>query len=83
MYLVLKAIRKYVGGKSEVGIIAGVGFTLSYAFGWWPNDYEMLKGIWAVIGALTGVAFAGRIENQAGVINALKSLFTSLKKKKK
>ena len=43
----------------------------------------MLKGIWAVIGALTGVAFAGRIENQAGVINALKSLFTSLKKKKK
>lgn len=82
MLWILRLIRAYIGGKTEVGIIVGIGFTLSYAFGWWPDSYDILRGIWGVIGALTGVAFAGRIENQEGVVNALKSLFASFKKKK-
>jgi len=83
MLSILRIVRIYVGGKTEIGLILFVSATAVYllpifpAFGW-----DQYMAFLVLLGAVTGTAFASRVEDKEGIFNALKSLFAAFRKKK-
>ena len=81
MVYLVNFIRTYVGGKTELGIIVTVLAIAVYILPIAPGfTYEMLTSVLYIIGALTGVALLGRVENKQDTIDAFKSLFKSWRK---
>jgi len=82
MFLILKLIRTYIGGKTEVGMIVASIATLVYLLPIAPGfTWDIYQAVLNLIAVITGVAFLSRVENKKGVLNAVKSLFATLKKK--
>jgi len=82
MFLILKLIRTYIGGKTEVGMIVASIATLVYLLPVAPGfTWDIYQAVLELVAVVTGVAFLSRIENKKGVLNAVKSLFAALKKK--
>ena len=83
MLWILKLIRIYIGGKSEVGILISVIAIAIYVLPIWDAfTFEALTGLLAIVASLTGVAFLSRVENKKGFVNGLKSLFAAFRKNK-
>ena len=83
MLWILKLIRVYIGGKTEVGIVVSLFAIAIYVLPVWDSfTYEVLKGFLGIVGSLTGVAFLSRVENKEGLLNGAQSLFAAFKKKK-
>ena len=74
--LIVNTIRKYVGGKTELGILVSALAIAVYILPVAPGfSYEALSSVLYIVGALTGVALLGRVEDKQGIIDAFKSLF--------
>ena len=83
MVWILKLIRVYIGGKTEVGIVASVVSIVVYVLPVLDSfTYEALMGFLTIVASLTGVAFLSRVENKEGFIKGIASLFAGFKKKK-
>ena len=81
MVYLVNLIRTYIGGKTELGIIVTIGAVVTYVLPIAPGfTYEMLTSVLYIIGALTGVALLGRVEDKQGTIDAFKSLFKAWRK---
>ncbi len=82
MFAIVKMLRTFIGGKTELGIIVSLLALLAYALGLvsWLDEAEELTAVLKIIGALTGVALLSRVENKEGFLRALKSLFGSWRK---
>ncbi len=82
MFGLIKLLRTFIGGKTELGIIVSLLALLVYALGWvsWMDEADELIAILKIVGALTGVALLSRIEDKKGFLKALKSLFGSWRK---
>jgi len=82
MFIILKLIRTYIGGKTEVGMIVASIATLVYLLPVAPGfTWDIYQAVLELVAVVTGVAFLSRIENKKGVLNAVKSLFAAIKKK--
>jgi len=83
MSFILRWIRSFVGGKTEIGLILSAIMLLLFIFADipWLNEAEEVLKVLGFIGAATGTALLGRIENQKGFLSALKTLFNYKKQK--
>ncbi len=79
--LIVNTIRKYIGGKTELGILLSTLAVAVYVLPVAPAfTYEALSSVLYIVGALTGVALLGRVEDKQGMIDAFKSLFKAWRK---
>ena len=79
--LIVNVIRKYVGGKTELGILVTALAVAVYVLPVAPNfTFAALESVLYIVGALTGVALLGRVEDKQGMIDAFKSLFKAWRK---
>ena len=82
MYGLLKLIREFIGGKTELGTVVIVGAIAVFVLPIAPNfTWEALMDLLVIAGAATGVALASRIEDKEGIIKAFQSLFGAWRKK--
>jgi len=84
MFTILSFVRKFIGGKTEFGIIASIIVLGAYALGWFPwlDDPNEILNILKILGAITGTALLGRIEDKKGFVEGLAALFGPLRKKR-
>lgn len=76
MFGLIKLIRTFIGGKTELGIIVSFVALVIYLLPIAPSfDVVLLTRFLEVVGMLTGVALLSRIEDKEGFLKALKSLF--------
>ena len=81
MVFLVNMIRTFIGGKTEVGIIVAALAIATYVLPIVPGfTYEALTSVLYIVGALTGVALLGRVEDKQGTIDAFKSLFKAWRK---
>ena len=81
MYGIIKLVRTFIGGKTELGIIVSVLALIVYLLPVVPAfGVDALLSLLKVVGILTGVALLSRIEDKEGFLKALKSLFGAWKK---
>lgn len=81
MVFLVNMIRTFIGGKTELGLIVAALAIATYVLPIAPGfTYEALTSVLYIIGALTGVALLGRVENKQGTIDAFKSLFKAWRK---
>ena len=74
-------IRTWIGGKTELGILVSALAVAVYVLPVAPGfTYEALTSVLYIVGALTGVALLGRVEDKQGMIDAFRSLFKSWRK---
>lgn len=82
MFALLKLVRAFIGGKTELGLVVlGLSllvFILPIAPGF---TWGVMSNVLYIVGAITGTALASRIEDKEGVIKALQSLFGAWRKK--
>lgn len=77
MLMLLKFVRKWIGGKSEAGVLAFIFAAILWLV--WPAfDTQAFLQTAKLIGMLTGVALLDRIEDKEGFLNALKSIIDSI-----
>ena len=82
--LALKIIRNRIGGKSEISLLLMLLGVAVYILPVAPFlTWEVLKAYEMVVIAIFGTSLLGRIENKEGVMNAVKSLFEALRKRKR
>ena len=76
MFGLLKLVREFIGGKTELGLIIMLVAVGVYVLPIAPDfDWEALMGLLTAFGGMTGVAMASRIEAKEGIIKAIRSLF--------
>lgn len=76
MFALVKLVRTFVGGKTELGIIVSFVALIVYLLPIVPAfGIDALLSLLKVVGILTGVALLSRIEDKEGFLKALKSLF--------
>ena len=82
MFGLVKLIRMFIGGKTELGILVSLGAVLVFILPIMPAfSMEALLALLKVVGALTGVALLSRVEDKEGFLKALQSLFGAWRKK--
>ena len=83
MAWLMRLIRSFVGGKTEIGILISVLALVSYGFGWfkWLDEPSELTNFFTIVGSITGVALLSRIEDKEGFLKAFKTLFGPWRKK--
>jgi len=78
MFGLLKLIRTFIGGKTELGIIVSFGALIIYLLPIVPAfGADSLLSLLKVVGILTGVAHLSRVDDKEGFLRALKSLFSA------
>ena len=81
MLTLIKLIRTFIGGKTELGIIVSIVALIVYLLPVVPAfGVDALLSLLKVVGILTGVALLSRIEDKEGFLEAMKSLFGAWKK---
>ncbi len=81
MFGLLKLIRTFIGGKTELGILVSLIALAAYILPIAPSfTNEALFALLKVVGALTGVALLSRIEDKEGFVDAMASLFSAWRK---
>jgi len=83
MFYILRFIRAYIGGKTELGLLFSILALAIYMLPIVPQfTFDMLVPVLTIIGTFTGTALFSRIEDKKGTLDAFKSLFAAFRKKR-
>ncbi len=76
MFGLLKLVRVFIGGKTELGLVVSFGALIVYLLPIAPGfGVVQLIALYKVVAMLTGVALLSKIEDKEGFLNAIKSMF--------